>query len=140
MKTCPLTNTQVLCFCLGWQGGTIHQVADKLQVTLDDILDADADKMIELCNKCRLHVRIHIELEKQQVLKPYLTNHVTEPIVNSQLIIPNPDLLKQLPTIYIIFIKKITKMVKNVVFVRLCEARVYGGLLGKCRNLTYRGV
>jgi hypothetical protein len=44
-----LTNTQTLLFVLGYQGGTIHQLAYKLGVGIDDILDADNDRMGELC-------------------------------------------------------------------------------------------
>ena len=43
MKT--VSNTVVLMFILGWQGGTIHQVAKELNVTTDDILFADHEKM-----------------------------------------------------------------------------------------------
>lgn len=50
---CQLTNTEVLCFVLGWQGGTIHQVADALNVSSDEILDADHDKMTDLCRKAQ---------------------------------------------------------------------------------------
>lgn len=42
----PLSNTEVLCFVLGWQGGTVHQVARCLPgVSVSDILDADAEQM-----------------------------------------------------------------------------------------------
>lgn len=44
-----MSNTEVLCFVLGWQGGTIHQVAQQLGVTTQLILDADYDMMQWLC-------------------------------------------------------------------------------------------
>lgn len=48
-----MPNTHVLCFVLGWQGGTIHQVAAALGVTTQSILDADYDIMGELCRKAQ---------------------------------------------------------------------------------------
>lgn len=44
-----MPNTHVLCFVLGWQGGTIHQVAKLLGVTTSDICNADYDRMGDLC-------------------------------------------------------------------------------------------
>lgn len=44
-----LTNTHILCFVLGWQGGTVHQVAQELGVTTSDIIDAGDARMGELC-------------------------------------------------------------------------------------------
>lgn len=49
MMRCPLSNTHVLCFVLGWQGGTIHQVAQELDVSNNTILDADEATMNWLC-------------------------------------------------------------------------------------------
>lgn len=43
-----LTNTEVLMYVLGWQGGTLHQLAETLGIKDDVILDANADKMREL--------------------------------------------------------------------------------------------
>ena len=44
-----LSNTEILCFVLGWQGGTVHQVAEILHVEIAAILDADHDQMHTLC-------------------------------------------------------------------------------------------
>lgn len=44
-----LTNLEILCFVLGQQGGTVHQVARDLSVTANEILEADYEKMQELC-------------------------------------------------------------------------------------------
>ena len=44
-----MNHTQVLCFVLGWQGGTLHQVSDTLGVPQLEILAADEHKMGELC-------------------------------------------------------------------------------------------
>lgn len=49
MQPYALTNTAILCFVLGYQGGTVHQVAKELGVTVDDIIGADSDKMGILC-------------------------------------------------------------------------------------------
>jgi len=34
------TNLEILCFVLGWHGGTVHQVAEKLDVSPVRILNA----------------------------------------------------------------------------------------------------
>jgi hypothetical protein len=44
-----MSNTEILCFVLGWQGGTVHQTAERLGVTTDDILNATPERMRELC-------------------------------------------------------------------------------------------
>ena len=41
-------NSIVLMFILGWQGGTIHQVAETLGVSVADIQNADYLRMEEL--------------------------------------------------------------------------------------------
>lgn len=43
-----LTNTEILMYVLGWQGGTIHQLAHEIGINQDEILNADAEKMREL--------------------------------------------------------------------------------------------
>lgn len=48
-----MSNTAILCFVLGWQGGTIHQVAEELGCTTGHILDADYEVMGELCRKAQ---------------------------------------------------------------------------------------
>jgi hypothetical protein len=48
-----LTNTAVLCFVLGWQGGTVFQVAEALRCDTDDILEADYDGMGILCRRAQ---------------------------------------------------------------------------------------
>ena len=49
--TVPIT--LALCFALGWQGGTIHQVAAALQVSTSDILNADSTQQGELLRKAQ---------------------------------------------------------------------------------------
>lgn len=44
-----LTNTEILCYVLGWQGGTIFLVAKALGVDTNDILYANDERMQELC-------------------------------------------------------------------------------------------
>lgn len=44
-----LTNTEILMFVAGWQGGTVGQLAEALQTTVKDILEAGHDRMAELC-------------------------------------------------------------------------------------------
>jgi len=43
-----LSNAEILMFVRGWQGGTIHQIADELETTVYDIADADYDRMQDL--------------------------------------------------------------------------------------------
>lgn len=49
-----LSFTQVLCFILGWQGGTIHQVAKEINVAVDIILNADYEVKQWLCRIAQL--------------------------------------------------------------------------------------
>ena len=44
-----LSNTEVICFVLGQQGGTVHDIARRLMVSVDTIITADADIMRDLC-------------------------------------------------------------------------------------------
>lgn len=48
-----LNNTHILCFILGWQGGTIYQVATALDINATIILTADEAVMGELCRKAQ---------------------------------------------------------------------------------------
>ena len=41
LKQPNLTNTEKACYLLGWQGGTVHQVAEETGLTVDQILKAD---------------------------------------------------------------------------------------------------
>lgn len=44
-----MTNTETLLFVLGYQGGTIHALARELDVSTDYILNADNERMGDLC-------------------------------------------------------------------------------------------
>ena len=46
-----MTNCEILCFVLGWQGGTVHQVAQELNTTTDAVINASPKEMRELCRK-----------------------------------------------------------------------------------------
>lgn len=60
-----LTNTQILCYVLGWQGGTIHQVAEKIKVSTDEILKANGEQLHALCRKAVAEsIDNHILLEE----------------------------------------------------------------------------
>ena len=48
-----LSNTEILCFVIGWQGGTIHQLARALDVTNRLILEATYDDMQWLCRQAQ---------------------------------------------------------------------------------------
>lgn len=43
-----VSNTEILIFIVGWQGGTIHQIAEHLSIKTSDIILADYDKMQDL--------------------------------------------------------------------------------------------
>lgn len=58
MSTVP--NTFALCFALGWQGGTVHQVAETLETTVQDILTADEDRMGVLLRLAQQKGREHV--------------------------------------------------------------------------------
>lgn len=54
MKPCQLTNTEVLCFVLGWQGDTLADLAKTLEVPAETILNADRTAMQNLCRRAQL--------------------------------------------------------------------------------------
>jgi len=41
LKTVYTTNLERACLLLGWQGGTVHQVAQETGLTVDEILNAE---------------------------------------------------------------------------------------------------
>ena len=47
-------NSIVLMFIFGWQGGTVHQVAETLNVSVLDILNADFDRMQDLMRMAQI--------------------------------------------------------------------------------------
>ncbi len=49
-----MMNTEILCFVLGWQGGTVHMVSERLAVGTDDILNASPERMRELCRLAQM--------------------------------------------------------------------------------------
>ena len=52
-----LSNTEILIFIVGWQGGTVHQLAQHLGVATRVILDANYDEMqdlMRLAQKCHI--------------------------------------------------------------------------------------
>lgn len=48
-----MNNTAILCFILGWQGGTVHQVSEVLGLSVSTILDANTSEMELLCRKAQ---------------------------------------------------------------------------------------
>lgn len=43
----PLTNLEIACSLLGWQGGTIHQVAKETGLCVNELLDSvDVETLI----------------------------------------------------------------------------------------------
>jgi hypothetical protein len=48
MKQQNLTNTEIACYLLGWQGGTVHQVAEITGLSVKEIIDSkDIKKLLE---------------------------------------------------------------------------------------------
>ena len=67
----PGTNLVALQFAMGYQGGTIHQMAEALRVSTDDILNADDERMGELLRKAQERVLMILTRRKksQSLLK-----------------------------------------------------------------------
>lgn len=38
------TNTELLCFAFGWQGGTVHQVAAETGLTVQEIIETNRNQ------------------------------------------------------------------------------------------------
>ena len=49
-----ITLTEILCFVLGWQGGTIHLVSKELMVPTEVILEADYPTQQWLCRLAQM--------------------------------------------------------------------------------------
>lgn len=56
--TCQLSNLEVLCFVLGWHGGTVKMVADAVGATPGRVLMADYQDMVDLCRTAQLCQRM----------------------------------------------------------------------------------
>lgn len=57
-RTCQLTNLEVLCFVLGWYGGTVQMVADAVGATPGRVLMADRNDLIAMCRTAQLSRRM----------------------------------------------------------------------------------
>lgn len=55
---CELTNSEVLIFVLGWQGGTLKMVCDVLGVRASQVLGAKHGDMVALCSNAQLVRRL----------------------------------------------------------------------------------
>lgn len=53
----PVSNLTALCFAMGQQGGTVHQVASDLGVDVADIINADDARMDDLLRMAQAHGR-----------------------------------------------------------------------------------
>ncbi len=74
LNAAQITNTEILQFICGWQGGTIHQLVNALNsvkhpfvrfdkpITDTEILEADYDRMQDLMRQAQM-VRISKEIE-----------------------------------------------------------------------------
>lgn len=77
-----VTNLVALQFAMGYQGGTIHQMAEALRVSTDDILNADDDRMGELLRKAQekhvLRKQVKSVMRSLDVAKSYLSKAVAD--------------------------------------------------------------
>lgn len=55
-----MTNTEILCWILGWQGGTLQQVSNELETTETVILAAEGECLRDLCRRAQLICRRRI--------------------------------------------------------------------------------
>lgn len=53
----PVSNLTALCFAMGHQGGTVHQVARDLGVDVSDIINANDARMDDLLRMAQAHGR-----------------------------------------------------------------------------------
>jgi len=65
-----MTNTERFCKQLGWQGGTIHQVAETLGLTLEQILDAKFVKTPKWTKSVKLPALIDPKREHIESIHP----------------------------------------------------------------------
>ena len=56
---CELTNTEVLCFVVGWQGGTLTELSLALCVPAEKIQNATREEMQDLCRRAQVYNRFH---------------------------------------------------------------------------------
>ncbi len=108
----PFTSTEILCWVMGWQGGTVHQVAKRLNITTDAVLKASGETLRDLCRLAqelrRIDVITNIECAKQsriywEAQMPELYAEIAavnrvleaispEPIKNSPYLLPNESI------------------------------------------------
>ena len=71
--TQTLTNTEILIFILGKQGGTVHQVAKQLGVAASEIINANYDQMQDLARAaqvCRTQELYNIFRSYDETISP----------------------------------------------------------------------
>ena len=79
-----VTNLVALQFAMGYQGGTVHQMAQALRVNTSDILNADDERMSDLLRLAQKHHVLREELKNKVTLDRaaynYLCNELNEMI------------------------------------------------------------
>ena len=79
-----VTNLVALQFAIGYQGGTVHQMAKALRVNTDDILNADDERMGDLLRLAQKHHVLREQLKDKVTLDRtaynYLCNELNEMI------------------------------------------------------------
>ena len=71
-----VTNLVALQFAMGYQGGTIHQMAKALGVNTDDILDADDERMGDLLRLAQKHHVLREQLKDKVTLDRAAYNYI----------------------------------------------------------------
>ena len=77
-----VTNLVALQFAMGYQGGTVHQMAKALRVDTSDILNADDERMSDLLRLAQKHHVLKEALKDKTVIKreayQYIINELNE--------------------------------------------------------------
>ena len=77
-----VTNLVALQFAMGYQGGTVHQMAKALRVNTSDILNADDERMSDLLRLAQKHHVLKEALKDKTVIKreayQYIINELNE--------------------------------------------------------------
>ena len=82
-----VTNLVALQFAMGYQGGTIYQMAEALRVSTGDILNADDERMGELLRKAQekhvLRKQVKSVMYALDVAKSYLSKAIAEGLLEN---------------------------------------------------------
>ena len=79
-----VTNLVALQFAMGYQGGTVHQMAKALRVNTSDIINADGERMEDLLRAAQKHHVLREQLKDKVTLDraaySYIVNELSDMI------------------------------------------------------------